>query len=43
MSNRRLEDVILTCILNYYILKTSSSIWQETSCRCIADEQKLCM
>jgi len=32
MSNRRLEDVSLTCILNHYILKTSSKcqfdIWQ---------------
>jgi len=24
MSNRRLEDVSLTCILNHYMLKTSS-------------------
>jgi len=35
MSNRRLEDVSLTCILNHYTLKTSSKrlfdIWQETS------------
>jgi len=45
MSNRHLEDVSLTCILNHYILKTSSKrrfdIGQETSYRCIADEQFL--
>jgi len=37
MSNRRLEDVSLTCIINHYILKKSSKrlfdIWQETSYR----------
>jgi len=36
MSNRRLEDVILTCILNHYILKTSSkrtSDRKQTECR----------
>jgi len=27
MSNRRLEDVSLTCILNHYILKTSSEVF----------------
>jgi len=45
MSNRRLEDVSLTCILNHYIIKTSSKrlfdICQETSSRRTADEQTL--
>jgi len=45
MSNRRLEDVSLTRILNHYILKTSSKrlfdICQETSYRRTADEQTL--
>jgi len=45
MSNRCLEDVSLTCILNHYILETFSKhlfdIWQEMSYRLIADKQTL--
>jgi len=43
MSNRRLEDVSLTCILNHYITSSKHlfDIWQETSYRRLADEQTL--